>query len=73
LAIEADKYRPNPYNMIKWRKGENGSPWRMPREGEKGLEGTLLTKMEKKAEEVSFMILSIQSELNPKVERTECM
>jgi hypothetical protein len=48
LAIEADKYRPNPYAMITKRKGESGSPWRMPREGEKGLEGIPLTKMDKR-------------------------
>jgi hypothetical protein len=59
--------------MIKKRKGESGSPWRMPRVGEKGLEGTPLTKIEKKAEEVSFMIHSIQSALNPKAERMDCM
>jgi len=56
--------------MIKKRRGESGSPWHMPREGEKGLEGTPLTKMEKKVEEVSFMIQSIQSTLNPKAKMT---
>jgi hypothetical protein len=45
--------------MITKRKGESGSPWKMPQVGEKGLEGTPLTKIEKKEEEVSFMIQSI--------------
>jgi len=37
-------------------KGERGSPQRMPLEGVKGLEGTALTRMEKKDEDVRLSI-----------------
>jgi hypothetical protein len=46
--------------MIIKRKGERGSPCLIPLEGEKGLEGTPLTRREKKAEEVKFKIQSTQ-------------
>jgi len=54
LEIEAEIYLPNPSSMITKNKGESGSPWRMPHEGEKGLEGTPLIGMEKNPEEISF-------------------
>jgi len=38
-----------------------------------GQEGTPSTKMENNFEEVSFMIQAIESLLNPKSERRECM
>jgi hypothetical protein len=38
------------------RKGESGSPCRMPLEAEKGREGMPLNKIEKKADEVRFKI-----------------
>jgi hypothetical protein len=42
------------------RKGERGSPCRIPLVGEKGWEGTSLTRIEKKAKEVSLMIEATQ-------------
>jgi hypothetical protein len=38
------------------RKGERGSPCLIPLEGEKGCEGVSLTRIEKKVEEMRFMI-----------------
>ena len=55
-AIAAWMERPRPSAMMMKRKGERGSPCLIPLEGEKVLEGIPLTKMEKKAEEVKFMI-----------------
>lgn len=37
------------------RKGERGSPWRIPRDGEKGREGMPLTKIKKKEEEIRLI------------------
>jgi hypothetical protein len=45
----------------------------MPQEGEKIWEGNPLTNIEKKEEEVSFIIHCIQSLLNPKIETRECI
>jgi hypothetical protein len=59
LETEADKYHHNPSAIITKRKGDNGSPWQMSREGEKGLDGTPFTSIEKKVEELSFMIQAI--------------
>jgi hypothetical protein len=42
---------PSPSAMRIKRKGERGSPFLMPREGEKGMEGDPLTRMEKKSME----------------------
>jgi hypothetical protein len=56
FEIEVDKYHPKDLTMITKRIWESESPWRMPQVGEKGLEGTLLTKIKKKVEELSFMI-----------------
>jgi len=41
---------------MKKRKGERGSLYCMPWVGEKGKEGTPLTRMEKKVEDVRCMI-----------------
>jgi hypothetical protein len=57
--------------MMTKRKGERGSPWRMPREGEKVLEGTPFTRIEKKTVEVRFSIQFIQSLQKPKAERID--
>jgi hypothetical protein len=38
------------------RKGDNGSPCLIPLEGKKGREGTPLTRIRKKVEEVRFKI-----------------
>jgi len=48
------------------RKGERGSPCRMPLEGWKGREGMPFTKMEKKVEETRFMTHLTQGGENPK-------
>ena len=45
-----------PSAMIIKRKGERGSPCLIPLVGEKVREGMSLTRMEKKAEEVKFII-----------------
>jgi len=47
---------PRPSAMRTNRKGERGSPCLMPREGEKGLDGTPFTMMEKNVEEISLRI-----------------
>ena len=52
--------RPSPPAIRTKRKGERGSPWRMPRDGEKGREGMPLTNMEKKEEEIRLMTHLIQ-------------
>ena len=49
-------YLPRPSTIGTNKKGERGSPCLMPLEGEKGLDGTPFTRMEKKAEEVRFRI-----------------
>jgi len=48
--------RPRPSAKMMKRKGERGSPCLIPLEGEKGREGTLLMRSEKKYEEVRFII-----------------
>ena len=48
-------YLPKPSARSTNRKGERGSSFLMPLDGEKGLDGTPFTRMEKKAKEVSFM------------------
>jgi hypothetical protein len=53
------------------RKGERESPCRIPIVGVKGWEGTPLTRMEKKDEEVSCMIQAIQVVSKPKALRRE--
>jgi hypothetical protein len=55
------------------RKGERGSPYRMPLVGKKVLDGTPLTMMEKKAEDVSLWIQETHSSQNPKDESTKLM
>ena len=49
-----------PSAIIIKRKGERGSPYQIPLEGDKGREGTPLTRREKKTEEVKFKIQSTQ-------------
>ena len=51
------------------RKGESGSPCRMPLEAEKGQEGTPLTRIEKKAIEVRFMIQLTHVRSKPKARK----
>jgi len=41
-------YRLKPFTMMKKRKGESGSPWRIPLDGVKVLKGISLSRMEKK-------------------------
>jgi hypothetical protein len=53
------------------RKGDSGSPCLMPREREKGLEGTLLIRMENKAEEVRLTIQETQAGSKPKARRED--
>jgi hypothetical protein len=55
------------------RKGERGSPFLIPLDGEKGYEGTTLTRIEKKVEEMRFIIQEIQSLLKPKADRRDFM
>jgi len=55
------------------RKGERGSPWGMPREGDKGREVTPLKRMGKKVEEVSFKIQFTQISMKPKARKTNLM
>jgi hypothetical protein len=52
--------------MMKNRKGESGYHCLMPRVRVNGWEGTSLTRIEKKVEEVRFIIQEIQSLLKPK-------
>jgi hypothetical protein len=59
--------------MMMKRKGERGSPCRIPRVGEKGREGTPLMRIEKKVEEVKFKIYSTQVGAKPKASSTDCM
>jgi hypothetical protein len=58
---------PRPSCMMTKIKWDRGSPCRMPQAGEKGCDRTSLTRMEKKVDEVSFIIQEIQLFLNPKV------
>ena len=53
------------------RKGESGSPCLMPREGEKGVEGTPLIRMENRDEEVRLTIQETQAGSNPKARRED--
>jgi hypothetical protein len=55
------------------RKGESRSPCLMPWVKVNGWEGTLLTRIEKKVEEVRFIIQEIQSLLKPKASRRDFM
>ena len=56
LAIVAliEWLRPSSIRMK--RKGERGSPYLIPLDGEKGCDGTPLIRMEKKAEKVRVVI-----------------
>jgi hypothetical protein len=61
----------SPYaNRIK-RKGESGSPCLMPLEGEKGLDGKPLMRMENNAEEVRLTIQETQDGSKPKARRKD--
>ena len=53
------------------RKGKSGSPCRIPLEGEKGLEGTPITRMENKVDEVRLTIQEIHEESKPKARRVD--
>jgi hypothetical protein len=55
------------------RKGERGSPCRIPLEGEKVEYGEPFMRMEKKAEEVRDMIQPTQMGEKPKARRERCM
>ena len=55
------------------RKGERGLPCLIPREGKKCWEGVPLTRIEKKVEEIRFMIHAIQLVLKPKAIKTTLM
>jgi hypothetical protein len=54
----------------KKKRGE-GVPLEIPLEGEKGLDGTPLIKIEKKVEEVRVMIQLTQASLKPKARRSD--
>lgn len=47
------------------RKGDRGSPWRIPQDGKKGDEGEPLNRTEKEREEMRFMIHLVQVALKP--------
>jgi hypothetical protein len=64
IAAWIDLLRPSA-RMMK-RNGERGSPYLIPLEGEKGCEGTPLTRIEKKAVEVRFTIQVTHLESKPK-------
>jgi hypothetical protein len=53
------------------RKGESGSPCLIPLEGENGLEGMPLTKMENMANEVRLTIQETQDGSKPKARRVD--
>ena len=53
------------------RKGKSGSPCLILLEGEKGLEGTPLIKIENMAKEVRLTIKETQEESNPKTRRVD--
>jgi len=53
------------------RKGESGSPCLIPLEGENGLEGTPLNRMEKMADEVRLKIQETQDGSKPKARRVD--
>ena len=48
--------RPRPSTIRMNKKGESGSPCRMPREGLKVFEGALFMRTKKKAEEIRLRI-----------------
>lgn len=56
--------------MMTKGKGEKGSPYLIPLEGEKGLKGEPLIIIEKKDLETKAMIRSMKSWWNPKVMMT---
>jgi hypothetical protein len=55
-TMDALKKRIRPSTMMIKMKGDKVSPSRMPREGEKGWDGTPLIRIEKKEEEVRLRI-----------------
>jgi hypothetical protein len=55
------------------RKGESGSPFLISLEGEKVLEGTPLTKMENRADEVRLNIQDTHKGSKPKARRVGFM
>jgi hypothetical protein len=71
IAAWIDLLRPSA--KIMKRKGERGSPCLIPLEGEKGFEGTPLTRIEKKAVEVRFIIQVTQLESKPKASSIACI
>jgi len=56
---------------MKKRKGERGSPYQIPQEGNNGLEVTPLTRMEKKEDEVRLRIQLNRSFLKLKFMRRD--
>jgi hypothetical protein len=73
FAMVAWMDRLRPSAMIIKRNGDRGSPCLIPLVGEKGREGTPLMRIEKKEEEVRFMIQSTQEGSNPKARSIECI
>ena len=65
--------RPSPSTINTKRKGERGSPWRMPLEGWKGREGMPFTKMKKKVEETRFITHLTDGGEKPKLVSILCM
>jgi hypothetical protein len=63
--------RLSPSAIIMKRKGESGSPCLIPLEGEKGLEGTPLIRMENRADEVRLTIQETHEGSKPKARRVE--
>jgi hypothetical protein len=52
--------------MIVKRKGERGSPWKIPQEGEKVVEGEPFTRMEKNDDKINDIIHLLQGGEKPK-------
>ena len=48
--------QPRPLDIRIKMNEDRGSPWRMPLEGEKGVEGETLRRIEKMGEEIKLMI-----------------
>jgi hypothetical protein len=61
--------RLSPSSIKMKRKGESGSPCLIPMEGEKGLEGMPLTRMENRADEVRLTIQETREGLKTKARR----
>lgn len=68
-----DRDLPRPSAMITKRKGDKGSPFRIPLDGKNGFKGPPFSMTEKNSPETNSIIQFIQIRLKPKVWRISLM